>query len=327
MTYNPEIGKAGMMPSGADYNPALIGTADEAIQTYFFPPEMIGGSCPQVKGEEEALAWNAASEACGSERIHFVWQVDGERIWYLAVRSADIASTSKTWCPFASVLPGMPDAQPGPVIYTYFSDEAAVLMAVDRDSLQVIRGSPSVIKAKAERLMREIKGAKIHELVPDVIVNLKARMWDSLSLLENRARRFFAVISVLSAIAVTLISAFIWFSASLAQLAYRADLSDLQARSRAALLQLQQTAMQLRTSDMREQIATFNRLNENLIGLQGWLKLYYMKGGEVKWWAVVPENLTSNRIQEIGAQTIESSPEGLIIANGPKSVMRKGQAQ
>jgi hypothetical protein len=326
MTYNPEINKAGVMPGGADYNPALVGTADEAIQTYYFPPEMIGGSCPFVKGEEEALAWNAASEACGSERIHFVWQADGERLWYLAVRSSDLASSSNTWCPFASVLPGMPDAQPSPVIYTYFSDEAAVLMAVDRDSLQVIRGSPSVIKAKAERLQRETK-AKIHDLVPDVIVNLKARLWDSLSLLENRARRFFAMISVLSAIAVTLISAFIWFSASLAQLAYRVDLSELQTRSRKALLELEQTAMQLRTSDMREQIATFNRLNESMISLQGWLKLYYMKGGEVKWWAVVPENLTSNRIQEIGGQTIESTPEGLVIANSAKAVIRKGQQQ
>jgi hypothetical protein len=324
MVFNPGADKTGNEPLTAD--DYVAGTGAEA-DIYFFPPEMIGGSCPAVKGDEEALAWNAAAEACASERIHFVWQVAEERVWYLAVRSSDLASHAKTWCPFASVLPGMPDAQPAPVIYTYYSDEAAILMAVDKDSLQIIRASSSVIRAKAERLSRDMGQAKMVDLVPEVVVTLKAQMWESLSLLEDRARRFFALISVSSAVFVILISAFIWFSASVAQLAYHADMKALKTNTDNALMQLQQTAMVLRTSDMREQIATFNRLNEGLVGLQGWLKLYYLKENKVKWWAVVPENLTSNRIQEIGAQTIETSPEGLIIANSPDAVLKKGQTR
>jgi hypothetical protein len=300
--------------------------SEEALaQTFFFPAELIGGSCPQVKGEEEMLAWNAAAEACDSERIHFVWRAHEERVWYLAVRSSDLASHPHSWCPFASLLPGMPDANLPPVIYTYYSDEAAILMAVEKDSLHIIRSTSSVIKAKAERLSREMGNADTVDLIPDTIVKLKAKGWNSLSLLENRARRFFALASVLSALTIILASFFIWFSATVSQLAYKANLNELQARTNAAVMQLQQTAMELRTSGLREQIANFNTLNESLVNIEGWLKRYSYENNQVKWWAIVPQNLTSDRIQELKAQTIETSPEGLIIANSKASVIRKNQ--
>ncbi len=304
---------------------SALSIADEALRTFYFPPEMIGGSCPAVKGDEEAIAWNAAAEACASERIHFVWRVYEDRVWYLALRSEDLASHSKTWCPFASLLPGSPDSLEAPVIYTYYSDEAATLMSVDKEGMQIIRGTSSVVRAKAERLSREMGSADIVDLIPDRIVALKPAMWESLSLLENRARRFMAFASVLTAIAVTALSIFVWFMASVTQLAYRSELKDLEHRTSESLMQLQQSAMILRTSDMREQIANFNKLNENMIGAQGWLKLYFLKDNNVKWWGVVPQNLTSDRIQEIGGQTIENGDEGLIIANSKDSYIRKGQ--
>lgn len=313
-----------------DAPPAFAGgiekLSEEALaQIFYFPAELIGGSCPLVKGEEEALAWNAAAEACDSERIHFVWRAYQGRIWYLALRSSDLASHAHSWCPFASLLPGMVDAKLPPVIYTYYSDEAAMLMAVEPEGLQIIRGTSSVIRAKAERLAREVDNMEIVDLIPDAIVKLKPVMWDSLSLLENRARRFFAAASVVSALTVTLCAFFVWLSTAVAQISYKANLEQLEVRTGAAVMQLQQTAMVLRTSDMREQIAAFNALNESLVGIQGWLKRYSIEGGQVKWWAVVPENLTSNRIQDIGAQTIETSPEGLIVANSKDAVIRKGQ--
>lgn len=300
-------------------------TADEALQTFYFPSELIGGSCPVVKGEEQSIAWHAAAEACASERIHLVWRVFEDRVWYLALRSEDLSSHAKSWCPFASLLPGAPDSHESPVIYTYFSDEAATLMAIERDGMQIIRGTSSVVKAKSERLSRELENATIIELIPDKIITLKPVEWESLSLLENRARRFMGFASVITAIIVTFLSLFIWFMASVTQLAYRSDLKELQNRTAASLLQLQQTAMILRTSDMREQIANFNKLNESLIHAQGWLKLYILKENTVKWWGVVPENLTSDRIQELGGQTIERNEDGLVIANGKDSYLRKAQ--
>ncbi len=186
-------------------------SAENLSNNFYFPPEMIGGSSPLVKGEEEALAWQAAAEACDSERIHFIWRADEGRIWYLAIRSSDLASHPNSWCPFASLLPGAPDARPAPVIYTYYSDEAATLMAIEKDSLQVIRGTSSIIRAKAERMAREIGNAEMYDLVPDVIINLKSVKWESLSLLEDRARRFLSIASVLSGVLLTMGAFFIWF--------------------------------------------------------------------------------------------------------------------
>ncbi|MBI3419576.1 MAG: hypothetical protein HY053_05545 [Proteobacteria bacterium] len=303
------------------------GNAAAAVQSFYFPAEMIGGSSPLVKGEEEALAWQAAAEACDSERIHFVWTAHEGRIWYLALRSQDLASNPTSWCPFSSLLPGMPDARPAPVIYTYYSDEAATLMAVEKDGLQIIRGTSSVIRAKAERMAREISNTEIFDLVPDVIIKLKMVRWESLSLLEDRARRFLAISSVLSGVMVIMGAFFIWFIASIAQLTYRADLSDLANRTAGSSMQLQQSALVLRTSEMREQIAAFNRINEGLINLQGWLKLYHLQDGKVRWWAVVPSNLTSQPIQEMGAQTLDTTSEGIVIANGKDSYLHKGQVK
>jgi hypothetical protein len=296
---------------------------DELLQTFFFPPEMIGGSCPQVKGDEEMITWNAAAEACASERIHFIWREHEGRIWYLALKSEELASHSTSWCPFASLLPGSPDAYPSPIVYTYFSDEAATLMAVGTDSLQIIRGTSSVVRAKAERIVREMSGAQMVDLIPDKILNLKPVAWNSLSLLEDRARRFLGVATVLSALIVTLVAIFVWFGASIIQLSYGSELKDLQDRTASSLTELQQNAMVLRTSEMREQMARFYELNEKMIAMQGWLKLYLLQGSDLKWWAVVPENLTSDRISELGAQTIEPGPDGLIIANRRESYITK----
>jgi hypothetical protein len=326
MTYSGIPSEQGHDPLATAYEAGAGDLAAEAlVHTYFFPPDMIGGSCPLVKGEEEALAWNAAAEGCASERIHLVWRVHDERVWFLAIRSSDLSSASDSWCPFASLLPGTDDAVPSPVIYTHYTDEAATLMAVDRDTLQIIRGTSSVIRAKAERMARDMGNAEIFDLVPDTIIQLKAAKWKSLSLLEDRARRFFGFASVVSAVLVTLMAGFVWFSASMVQIAYKADLKSLEERSNAAVLQLQQSAMVLRTSEMREQLAAFTRLNESMVTAQGWLKLYMLQAGALKWWAVVPSNLTSDRIQELGGVSVESTDDGLVIANNKASVLPKGQ--
>ena len=118
-----------------------------AIGDHYFPVELIGGCCPRVIGEEAEIVWNAAAEASDSERVHVVWQSMGDKIWFLAVRSAELASHPNTWCPFAALLPGMKDAAPLPACYTYYTDEAATMMTISADGLQIHRGTASVVRA------------------------------------------------------------------------------------------------------------------------------------------------------------------------------------
>ena len=109
-------------------------------QIIFFPQELIGGICPWVDGQEEDIVWHAAAAACGTERVHAVWQVHKGKIFYLAIKSEEMASHYDTWCPFAALLPGMKDAIAAPVCYTYYANGSAAMMVVTSDNLQIYRG-------------------------------------------------------------------------------------------------------------------------------------------------------------------------------------------
>lgn len=298
------------------------------VGDYLFPPEIIGGAAPLLKGGEQEIAWNAAAEACDTERIHLVHRGDRGHVWFLAVRSADLASAPGTWCPFASVLPGMPDARPAPVIYTHFSDDTAMIMAVTQENLQIFRGTPSVIRAKVEKLARDMGDAAIVDLVPDVILKLKPVAWNSLSLLEDRARRLFSVLSVLTALGIAVMAVMVWFLSSMSLLAYKSDLSDTKARSEAAAMQLLQTATGLTASPLRKELASFADVNDGLIAIGGWLKHYDITDGVVRWRAQIPAGVTADKIAVIGGQTIESLPNGgFIIGNANEARSPKDQQQ
>jgi hypothetical protein len=293
---------------------ALLGPVG-ALAEYHFPPEVIGGCCPRVAGEELDIVWNAAAEAVDSERIHVVWQTQGERIWYLAVRSSELSSHSNTWCPFASLLPGLKDAVLPPVCYTYFSDESATMMTIMDDRLQIHRGTSSVVRAKAERMSRELGGAPVIDLIPDRIEKLAPVPWYSLSLFEERARRILATVAVLSAIAFAGFAIFIWLVAAMATVSAHGDMASFEERSQEKSLQLMKSVQALRASPMREQLAKFADLNDGLITLNGMLEIYEIKNGKILWRAVVPPNITSDRISELGGQTLDSSPQRVIIGN------------
>jgi hypothetical protein len=177
----PKFKSKTLLESASSLSKVLVG-APGMMGEYYFPPELIGGTCPRIAGEEENIVWNAAAEACDSERVHVVWQSLENKIWYLAVRSSELASHSDTWCPFAGLLPGMKDSVAPPVCYTYYGDESATMMLLTAEGLQIYRGTSLVVRAKAERSAREMGDAPIVELVPDKIMELHPIPWYSLSL-------------------------------------------------------------------------------------------------------------------------------------------------
>ena len=294
---------------------SLVGSVS-AVGQDFFPADLIGGCCPRVVGSEQEIVWNAAAEASDSERVHVVWHALGQKIWYLAVRSTDMSSHPNTWCPFASLLPGMKDAKEPPVIYTNFSDESATMMTVLQDGLQIHRGTTSVVRAKAERMSRELNNAPIIEMVPDHIQNLTPVPWFSLSLFEDRARRVLASMSIAAALVFSFLSIIIWFVAAMSAMNSNADIQDIQRRSEQKSLQLLKTVQDQRASPMREQLARFADVNDGLLSLNGYLDIYIIERDKPVWRAILPENVTSDRISEMGAQTLDSGTgQGVVVGN------------
>lgn len=290
------------------------------IRDYFFPVELIGGCCPRVPGEEMDIVWNAAAEAADSERVHIFWQSIKDKVWFLAVPSDEMASHPGTWCPLAAYLPGMPDAAPLPACYTYYSDEVAILMIVTEESLNIHRGTTSVIRAKVERTLREWGGGSVVELLPDRLEKLSPLPWFSVSLFEERARRILASFSVLGAIGLMVVAVIIWFAAVYSVLSANADIKAIRTRTEAKSLQLMQVVQELRASPMREQLAAFADVNDGLLALNGWLDIYQIKDKKAFWRAIVPSNVTSDRIKELGGQTLDNSAKGVVIGNSAESL-------
>ena len=288
-----------------------------------FPSDIIGGSCPRVQGEEENIVWNAAVEACDSERVHVVWQSTREHIWFLAVRSADLVTHPGSWCPFACVLPGLKDARlpgvqdarPAPIFYTYYGDELAMMMSLGDDGLHIYRGTHAIVRAKAERMAQALGNAKVVELTEDFMRTLSPTPWYSLSLFEERARRILATASILVALSIAGVAFLVWLFASLSLVVAREDLAASLRRTESKTQQLLETAQSLRTSRLREQLAVFATVNDGLLDLNGFLEVYEVKDGKARWRARVPSNVTADRINAIGGQTIESNLEGTIIGN------------
>ncbi|MDE1901707.1 MAG: hypothetical protein KGI37_08700 [Alphaproteobacteria bacterium] len=285
------------------------------VGDFYFPPEVIGGTCPRIAGQEEEIVWNAAAEACDTERVHVVWQASGNRIWYLAVRSSELASQPNSWCPLASLLPSMKDAAPLPVCYTYFGEEIAVLMIVTEDGLQVFRGTSPVVRAKAERTSRELGQAPIVNLDPDRVEQLTPVSWYSVSLFEDRARRILATLSVMVSLAVAGFSFVVWLLANMSLLAARHDLSAALDSTRDKSMRLMTQAEELRRSPLREQIRQFLDVNDGLLDLNGFLNVYSITNGQARWRAQVPPSATADRITAIGGKNIEANDQGVVIGN------------
>ncbi|MDD3289027.1 MAG: hypothetical protein PHX43_08550, partial [Alphaproteobacteria bacterium] len=220
--------------------------------------------------------------------------------------------------------PGMKDATRMPACYTYFSDESATMMTITESGLQIHRGTASVVRAKTERLSRELgENVPVMELTPEVIEKLIPVPWYSLSLFEDRARRVLAALSVFAALGVVLISVLIWFFAAMAMISTHAEIAQIKERSQNKSMQLMQNVQNLRASPMREQVAKFADLNDGLLTLNGFLEVYQISGGKLLWRAIIPANVTSNRISEIGGQTLDTGPQGVVIGNSREALSVK----
>lgn len=291
---------------------ALIGVSNEPTEIYF-PSDLIGGCAPHVEGQENEMAWQAGAEAADSERLHYAWSVHDGTLWYLAIRSSDLASHSNSWCPFVALLPGMPKAEPAPVVYIYEDDESATIMSVADNSLHVHRGAITVIQAKAERVAEELGGARIVPLRPEMLDALPPVSWQSASLLEDKARRFLATVAVATGLMVATIAFVVWVLASLATLGVSSKVEEAKSNAAQASQQLLDQASSLRVSTLRNDIAKFIDLNDSLLSIGGWLQEYRIDHGVKKWTATLPVGITGERISQIGGRTKEVTDAGTIV--------------
>src|SRR5690606_7703684 len=109
---------------------------------------------PHVAGSEDEAVWNAASQACGTEKVHYTYSVDGGRLWYLACPSAALASSPDSWCPLAAALPGKSEFWDKETVYLYEQEGLASALRWDPDTgrMQVFLGASRTLLPRIQSM-------------------------------------------------------------------------------------------------------------------------------------------------------------------------------
>lgn len=249
----------------------------------YLPQELIGGSVPHIPGTEEEAVWNAASQACGTEKVHFCYSIEDQRVWYLACPSASLASNPDSWCPLAAALPGNSEYWDKETVYLYEQEGIASALRWDPETgrMQVFLGASRTILPRVQSM-----DANFITINPDVadIVPWKNRMLKTEKLSRATARTLlFSGMAVNLIIAIVLL--FHYFSVGMVE----RNLDEVKVQTKEASTQLMIKAGKVMQSDTIRHMVRIQELLDKLAKIDGTLVRYEVKSGQTEWEALVPQ--------------------------------------
>lgn len=301
-----QMGKTGA-PAGA-YG-ARMGNQPIFFKPYM-PSELIGGSIPYIAGKEDEGVWNAAAQACGTERVHYCYTIDEGRCWYLATPSSSLASDPDSWCPLAAALPGNSEYWDRQTVYIYESEGQAGALRWDQETgrLQIYLGSSRTILPRIQSMEANFVTINVETAKPVP--------WKNRALNQERLSRMMVKGMFFTGAAALAFSMLVWVGAySVAnsltpkldaahKLAAKAT-DDLMAEA-ANALQANTDAHLARVIDLLDTISSFG----------GVLTRYEVHpDNSVEWTAVIPSAVQPSQLQ---ATAVGMTPDGRIQVKGTK---------
>jgi hypothetical protein len=274
--------KIGLKPGLADH---LAGEASDFVDNYmpYLPHEMVGGSVPHIAGSEDEAVWNAASQACGTEKVHFCYTVEDKRCWYLACPSQALASNPDSWCPLAAALPGNSEYWDKETVYLYEQEGMASALRWDPDT-----GRMQVFLGAARTLLPRIQSMDAN------FVTINAEMadqvpWKNRALRTEKLSRAAARTLLLVGILLNLvIFSFLVVQYVLTNTVQR-DLARVEAESKRVSQQLMLEAYNALKSDSISHMVRVQELLDELRTIDGTLVKYEVSGNKLQWEALVPQ--------------------------------------
>jgi hypothetical protein len=253
----------------------------------FLPNDLVGGSIPQVPGIETESVWNAASQACGTERVHFVYSVEEGRCWYLACPSQSLASNPDSWCPLAAALPGNSEYWDRQTVYLYEQEGMASALRWDPET-----GRMQVFLGAARTLLPRIQSmdANFVTINPDVAQIVP---WRNRQLRTELLGRSLARALLFFGLAINFICVLILIFQILATNFINRDLAKVRDQTDEATNQLMVNALQALQSDSLKHMVRIQQLLDALTKIDGTLVKYEIDKGRVNWEAVVPPSFGS----------------------------------
>ena len=317
MTASAEMGTSAQPgASGGHLGKSGVGTfggkggVPVATLTPYMPSELIGGSIPYIAGKEDEGVWNAAAQACGTERVHYCYTVDEGRCWYLATPSSSLASDPDSWCPLAAALPGNSEYWDRQTVYIYESEGQAGALRWDQETgrLQIYLGVARTILPRIQSMEANF-----------VTINVEAAKpvpWKNRALNQEKLSRMLVKGMFYAGAAALAFSILVWVGAySVANsLTPRLDEAHkLAAKATDALLADAANALQTNTDG---HMARVIELLDTISSFGGVLTRYEVKpDNSVEWTALIPSAVQPSQLQ---ATAVGMGNDGRILVKGTK---------
>ena len=278
----------------------------------FLPQELVGGAIPHIPGLEDEAVWNAASQACSTERVHYCYSVEEGRIWYLATPSAALASNPDSWCPLAAALPGRSEYWDRETVYLYEQEGMASALRWDPET-----GRMQVFLGAARTLLPRIQSmdANFVTVNPEVaeVVPWRNRALRTEKLSRASANALFYVGLVINALAIV----FLLFQYVMTASTKR-DLASVKSASEMASVRLMENAYNALQSDTIRHMVRVQELLDALQKIDGTLVRYEVKAGKAEWEALVPPSFKECTGMLKGCQVVALEKDGRIRVKGNK---------
>lgn len=248
----------------------------------FLPQEVIGGAIPHIPGSEDESVWNAASQACGTEKVHFTYSIDGGRIWYLACPSSSLASAPDSWCPLAAALPGNSEYWDRETVYLYEQEGMASALRWDPDTgrMQVFLGAARTLLPRMQSM--DANFVTINPELADIVP------WKNRQLNTEKLSRAAAMSLLYTGIGITLlILLFLVFQFILTNTMSR-NLAQVRAQTDQATNTLILGAYQALQSDSIKHMVRVQEMLDELGKVDGTLVKYETAGSSATWEVLVP---------------------------------------
>lgn len=247
------------------------------------PSELVGGSIPYAPGLEDEGVWNAAAQACGTERVHYCYTVSEGRCWYLATPSSALASNPDSWCPLAAALPGNSEFWDRETVYVYEQEGSAGALRWEPETgrMQVFLGAARSILPRIQSME-----ANFVTINPETAKQVR---WRNRALYQERLARIAAKMLVLSGLAVTFVSLFVWLGAYMVVNLTTPRLEKAKQVTTDATNQLMINATAALQTNTAQHLSRIIELYNAIGGFGGVLVRYELLGdGKVEWEALIP---------------------------------------
>lgn len=278
----------------------------------FLPQELIGGSVPHVAGMEEEAVWNAASQACATEKVNFCYTIEGKRCWYLACPASALASNPDSWCPLAAALPGQSEHWDKETVYLYEQEGTASALRWDPETgrLQVFLGATRTLLPRIQSM-----DANFVTINPEVATPLP---WTNRMLKTEQLSRMAARLLLVVGIGLNLlIFSFLIFQFILTNTVER-DLNKVRDETDRASQQLMIEAYNALQSDSIKHMVRIQEILDDLRDIDGTLVKYEVQGTTLKWEAIVPQPYGKGVGSLKNVKPAQLEPDGRIRIIGTK---------